>query len=60
MQVITLTNICEGSSLRPMIMCLVLVLAVIDTWTDGVVVSIWLGVVHLGILSLGKDRCCVS
>ncbi|KAF8495035.1 kinase-like domain-containing protein [Gautieria morchelliformis] len=58
-KVISLTNVCGQASPRPTVMCLVLFLAIIDTWTDGVVVSICLAVVHLGIISLGKDRCCV-
>lgn len=59
LQVISLTKVCENASPQPTIMCLVLFLAIFDTWTDGVVVSLCLSIVHLGILRLGKDTCCV-
>jgi len=58
-KILSLTNECTGTSPRPTVLCLVLILAVIDTWSDGVSVSVFLGVVHLGIMGLGKGRCCV-
>ncbi|KAF8590739.1 kinase-like protein [Ramaria rubella] len=58
-KVLSLTNVCEHSSPRPTTLCVVLALAVMDTWSDGIAISLCLGVVHLGILRFGKDRCCV-
>jgi len=59
-KVMSLSMLCKTSPAKPAVLCSVLVLAILDFWwPDRLAVSTALGAMHLGLLSLGRERCCL-
>lgn len=57
-KVLTISSICaEGRNLHPIATCLLLGLAVVDTWFDGLKISVVLGLFHVFIVKFGRRLC---
>lgn len=52
--------LCPGSGPRVVVLFILLLLAVVDTWFEGLGSSVVLGGVHLAVVKLGYDSgvCC--
>lgn len=58
---VSLGSICADAHARPVVVLLVSLVAVLDTWLDGVGVCVGLGALHVLFLRFGcvRGACCV-